>query len=74
MEACQVKRAPVMNNATKSTDKGGTTPKHALKMDDGLDILVRPYIMYSREELLVLSRSPLVHVPVTMPSFEVWFG
>lgn len=34
----------------------------------------RPFIVYTRKELIHLSTSPLVKVPDGMPAFKVWFG
>ncbi|KAG8693189.1 hypothetical protein FRC08_009273 [Ceratobasidium sp. 394] len=34
----------------------------------------RPFVQYTRAELLHLSKSPLVKIPDGMPPFKEWFG
>lgn len=34
----------------------------------------RPFKVYTRHEILHLSKSPLVHLPDGMPTFKDWFG
>jgi hypothetical protein len=34
----------------------------------------RPFVRYTRAELLYLSKSPLVTIPDGMPPFKDWFG
>ena len=36
--------------------------------------VLRPFVMYSRPELLFLHKSPLVQLPNGMPALKDWFG
>ena len=38
------------------------------------ELAPRPYIVYTRSQILHLSQSPLVKLPDGMPSFKSWFG
>lgn len=42
--------------------------------DDAAPSSPRPLVIYTRKQLLRLSKSPLVKAPAEMPDFKSWFG
>ncbi|KAI6136760.1 hypothetical protein F5141DRAFT_48147 [Pisolithus sp. B1] len=48
-------------------------PNSVLPLPQG-DLIPRPFIMYSRSQLLFLHKSPLVKTPDGMPVLKDWFG
>ena len=61
-------------NAVSSAD---TTPQPNANIEQNTQrqpSLPRPILIYTRDQLLFLSNSPLVDAPPDMPDLKNWFG
>jgi zinc finger CCCH domain-containing protein 13 len=61
---------PVSPADTSSPQSDVNTEQNAQKQSP----LPRPILIYTREQLVSLSKSPLVKVPPDMPDLRSWFG
>ncbi|KIJ68269.1 hypothetical protein HYDPIDRAFT_185388 [Hydnomerulius pinastri MD-312] len=58
----------IQEDSSKSQDSP-TSPTHSQNNSES-----RPFIMYSRSQLLFLHKSPMVKLPTGMPALKDWFG